>query len=91
MAASKVITWNDFGEGTMIEPTIEFQYTFLETIQQYTGVVYTKTELQLIYQWFALRKKYKNNKSVENKITQAYYDLVSPDADAAEKIISAID
>lgn len=27
------VTWNDYGEGTMIEPTHEFGYTFLEVIQ----------------------------------------------------------
>ncbi|MEL6795432.1 MAG: hypothetical protein AAFO89_01275 [Planctomycetota bacterium] len=30
----QLVTWNDFGEGTMIEPTFEFGYTFLEVIQQ---------------------------------------------------------
>src|SRR2546422_475823 len=30
----QLVTWNDFGEGTMIEPTHEFGYTFLEIVQQ---------------------------------------------------------
>lgn len=30
----QLVTWNDFGEGTIIEPTFEFGYTFLEVIQQ---------------------------------------------------------
>lgn len=30
----QLVTWNDYGEGTMIEPTFEFGYTFLEVIQQ---------------------------------------------------------
>ena len=29
----QLVTWNDYGEGTMIEPTHEFGYLFLETIQ----------------------------------------------------------
>ncbi|MGP1272458.1 MAG: hypothetical protein ACTS22_03920 [Phycisphaerales bacterium] len=29
----QLVTWNDYGEGTMIEPTFEFGYTFLEVIQ----------------------------------------------------------
>lgn len=29
----QLITWNDYGEGTMIEPTHEFGYTFLEIVQ----------------------------------------------------------
>ncbi|MEO1584168.1 MAG: hypothetical protein AAFR96_06305 [Planctomycetota bacterium] len=30
----QIATWNDYGEGTMVEPTFEFGYTFLEVIQQ---------------------------------------------------------
>lgn len=30
----QLVTWNDYGEGTMIEPTHQFGYTFLEVIQQ---------------------------------------------------------
>ncbi|MEM7622804.1 MAG: glycoside hydrolase family 71/99-like protein, partial [Planctomycetota bacterium] len=29
----QLVTWNDYGEGTMIEPTHEFGYMFLEIIQ----------------------------------------------------------
>ncbi|MEL6396115.1 MAG: glycoside hydrolase family 71/99-like protein [Planctomycetota bacterium] len=29
----QLVTWNDYGEGTMIEPTHEFGYTFLEVVQ----------------------------------------------------------
>ena len=29
----QLVTWNDYGEGTMIEPTHQFGYTFLEAIQ----------------------------------------------------------
>lgn len=30
----QLVTWNDYGEGTMIEPTHEFGYLFLEIIQE---------------------------------------------------------
>lgn len=29
----QLVTWNDYGEGTMIEPTVEFGYRFLEAVQ----------------------------------------------------------
>lgn len=86
----QLITWNDFGEGTMIEPTLEFNYSFLETIQQYTGVAYTKTELELIYKWFTLRKKYKGNTNIEHQLLQAYYYLVSLNVEKATAIISRL-
>ena len=86
----QLITWNDYGEGTMIEPTLDFNFTFLETIQQYTGVTYTSTELQLIYKWYTLRKKYKGNATVEGQLTQAYYFFVSLDVTKATNIINSI-
>ncbi len=86
----QLITWNDFGEGTMIEPTLDFDFSFLEAIQQYTGVTYSKTELQLIYKWYTLRKKYKNNKTIEGNLLQAYYYLVSLQVDKATTLISGI-
>lgn len=30
----QLVTWNDYGEGTMLEPTHEFGYSFLEIIQE---------------------------------------------------------
>ncbi len=86
----QLITWNDFGEGTMIEPTLDFDYSFLEAIQQYTGVSYTKTELDLIYQWYTLRKRYASDSTAEDKLLQAYYYLVSLNIDKAKAIISAL-
>ena len=86
----QLITWNDYGEGTMIEPTLDYGFSFLEIIQQYTGVSYSKTELQLIYKWYTLRKKYKGNSAIENQLLQAYYYLVSLDVAKANTIISGI-
>jgi hypothetical protein len=86
----QLITWNDYGEGTMIEPTLDYNFSFLQTIQQYTGVNYTITELQLIYKWYTLRAKYKGNSTVEAQLTQAYYDLVSLKVSAATTVINGI-
>jgi len=86
----QLITWNDYGEGTMIEPTLDFNFSFLQTIQQYTGVSYTVTQLQLIYTWYTLRKKYVGNTVIEQQLVQAYNDLVALDVTDATAIISGI-
>lgn len=86
----QLITWNDYGEGTMIEPTLDFNFDFLQTIQQYTGVKYTVTELQLIYKWYTLRKKYAGNTAVEQQLTNAYNSLAALDVTTATRIISGI-
>jgi hypothetical protein len=59
----QLVTWNDYGEGTMIEPTHEFGYTFLEVIQEERrrelgdGFVFSAEDLRLPAQLFTLRKK----------------------------------
>lgn len=52
----QLVTWNDFGEGTMFEPTVEYEYMFLEIIQEYTGVPYSRSELELVHQYYEARK-----------------------------------
>jgi len=58
----QLVTWNDYGEGTMIEPTHEFGYTFLEVVQearrQESGGAFpfTAEDLQLPARLFKLRK-----------------------------------
>jgi len=86
----QLITWNDYSEGTVIEPTLDFNFSFLQTIQQYTGVSYTVTELKLIYNWYTLRKKYVGNATVEQQLVQAYNDLVTLDVTDTTTIISGI-
>ena len=86
----QINTWNDFGEGTMIEPTIEFQYSFLEEIQRYSGISYTRKELALITRWYTLRKQYKANQTIQDKLFQAYSHLLQLEVQEAAAIINCI-
>jgi hypothetical protein len=54
-------TFNDFGEGTMFEPTVENGFSYLQQVQQYTGVPYGLSELQLVYQLYDARKQLTGN------------------------------
>ncbi|MGC8824129.1 MAG: glycoside hydrolase family 71/99-like protein [Bacteroidales bacterium] len=85
----QLITWNDFGEGTMIEPTLEFEFTFLEHLQAFTGVPYSKAELELIYRLFLLRKKLAANADAQKQLNQAFYYLVALRVDEAKNIIES--
>jgi hypothetical protein len=59
----QLVTWNDYGEGTMIEPTHEFAYIFLEIVQQArrkeigNSFAFTADDLRLPARLLALRKK----------------------------------
>jgi len=58
----QLVTWNDYGEGTMLEPTHEFGYQFLEIIQEVRQqelgdqFSFTTDDLRLPAKLFALRK-----------------------------------
>ena len=71
----QVATWNDYGEGTMIEPTKEFGYRYLEFLQAYYiknhEHPFHKNDLQLPIRLYQLRKKYQNNKSISRELNQA--------------------
>ena len=69
--ALQLVTWNDFGEGTMFEPTYEFGFKMLTNLQAKLGVPYSEYELQQIYRLFKLRKTHSNNQSIQNILNQS--------------------
>lgn len=86
----QLCTWNDFGEGTMIEPTNEFQYTFLEKLQTFAGVSYTKAELQKISKQFTLRKSLSTDKEATKVLDQAFYCWINLQKDRAIHLVDSI-
>ncbi len=87
-AAVQLATWNDYGEGTMIEPTREFGYGFLTTLQQALGVGYSQTVLELVDTLFHQRKQYAGNAAKEAQLDQAATDLASCQVVAATSILN---
>jgi len=73
----QVATWNDFGEATSIEPSLEYGSSYLEQMQSFTGVDYGKTELDLVKDLYNKRKRFKNNIQAQLKLDQVYYYLIS--------------
>ena len=86
----QLVTWNDFGEGTMLEPTVEFGYEFLTTIQEFTGVSYGQSELELIKQLYDFRKEYADNSEVQDKLNQVFYLLVSLQVEEARALMEEL-
>ena len=62
----QIATWNDYGEGTMIAPTKEFAYRYLESLQRKFAAnkkfAYTSWDLRLPIMLHQLRKQYTGNK-----------------------------
>ena len=57
----QIATWNDYGEGTAIEPTKSFKYQYLEEVQKYTQTCFSQNDLQLPVILYELKKKHMKN------------------------------
>lgn len=87
----QLVTWNDFGEGTMIEPTVEFGYTYVEKIKTFAGVQNAGTWFSEISKLHNLRKQYKGNSGIQSKLDKAFKYFVSMQPDKAVEILNEID
>jgi hypothetical protein len=88
--AIQLVTWNDFSEGTIIEPTVEFGFQSLDTIQKFTGVPFTENNLKEVYKLFTLRKKYVGNASIQSALNIASCHFIQLDTLQAEAVIDCI-
>jgi len=86
----QLITWNDFGEGTMIEPTLEFGFTLLEKVQAFAQVSYDTTELKSIYNLYNLRKQFEDDNGKQKILDQTFYYFVSLQLEKANHLLDSI-
>jgi hypothetical protein len=79
----QLVTWNDFGEGTMLEPTREYGYRDLGIIQnlrrQYLepGFSYSTNDLPLAVRFYTLRKQYGNSPPISAELNRVFTNIVS--------------
>ena len=86
----QLVTWNDFGEGTMIEPTQEFQFHYLEQIQDFAGVEYDKSVLEIIHDYYLKRKAYEGDAEVQSTLDDVFDALNRLDVAEAENLLSGL-
>jgi hypothetical protein len=84
-------TFNDFGEGTMFEPTLENGFKYLARIQQYTGVPYTENDLKNVQRLFTLRKKYLNDATKQSQLNTAFDYFVALRLSDAVAMMNTVD
>jgi hypothetical protein len=95
----QLVTWNDYGEGTMIEPTVQFGYSFLTALQQQLGVQsLSQSDLELVAKLFnarvqngksnALYSSAVYNPTNLDQLDQAFYDMASLKMDSASALLS---
>jgi hypothetical protein len=89
----QLITWNDYGEGTNIEPTVEYGYRYLEMVQgartKSTGAkaVYSSEDLRLPLTLFQLRKKHSDWK-IQAELDKAYEAMLAGETEKATEIMA---
>jgi hypothetical protein len=83
----QVATWNDFGEGTQIEPTNEYGFLHLEMLQDYTETTYKKEDLRIPYYIYKLRKKHLNSSVVGFLMDVAYWYAMNDQIEKAKQFI----
>ena len=90
----QLVTWNDWGEGTQIEPSVQVGYRDLAATQRlrrrYLDPAFTPTaaDLPLPLQWFRLRKKYAERLAVEAKLDTVFPLVVTGHLDQARTVLA---
>jgi hypothetical protein len=85
----QLATWNDYGEGTMIEPTKEFNYGFLTTLQQKLGVSsLSQADLEMVAKLYHLRNEKAGDAGAQKKLNQVFYYIVSLQIQKANDLLS---
>lgn len=94
--AIQLITWNDYGEGTNIEPTVEYGYRYLEVLQEANRLTqgakftYTADNLRLPLAWYQARVKYANDSAALAKLDQAFQAVSAGNVKSAQAIIQGL-
>ncbi len=93
----QISTWNDWGEGTVIEPSREFGYRDLEVVQHLRrqfiepGFAGRPEDLRLPIVLYNLRKAVKDQPVLGRELDQAAQLLFKGDGKAAAKALESIE
>jgi hypothetical protein len=91
----QLITWNDYGEGTMIEPTEEYGYQYLEIVQDTRRLLsenfrFTHEDLRLPLQLFQFREANPDNVEINAQLDEAFAAIINRNIETAKAILSNI-
>ena len=88
---AQVVTWNDFSEGTVVEPTVEYGFRDLGIIQdcrrQYLSpsFPYRTNDLALASQLFQLRRAADTNAAAHAELDSVFTNIINGDLAAARR------
>jgi hypothetical protein len=79
----QIVTWNDFGEGTLVEPSADYGYRDLGIIQdlrrQYLDSAFSfdTNTLAMATRFYNLRKQYGGNSALSAELDRVFTNIVS--------------
>jgi len=94
---AQITTWNDFGEGTIIEPTAQFGYQYLGIMQnmrrRFLDATFagTTNDLHLARRLYDLRKQYSGNTAMQATLDIVFAAIVSNQLARASSLLSALE
>lgn len=89
----QLVTWNDYGEGTIIEPTEETGTQYLEIVQDTrrdlneANFTYTADDLDLPFQLFTLRREHEGDAEANARLDEVFTAIVAGDLETARAIL----
>lgn len=90
-AIVQIVTWNDYGEGTVVEPTREYGFRDLGIIQDFrrqyleAGFPHGTNDLALALQFYNLRKQSATNAALAGELDGVFTNIVSGKLDSARQ------
>lgn len=86
----QLATWNDFGEGTVFEPTVETGFDYLLQLQQFTGTPFGQSELELVYQLYRARKSFAGDTTKQSELDEVAELLAALQLDDARTLLDSL-
>jgi hypothetical protein len=93
----QIVTWNDYGEGTIIEPTEEDGYLYLEMTQELrkeyidANFPYVAADLRLPVRLYTLRKENLSNPAVMTQLATVEDYLFANNLSGAKELLDQIE
>lgn len=92
----QLVTWNDYGEGTIIEPTEEFGYDRLAIVQATRASIDPSFTAQpdalpLPLRWFQLRRAHAKDAAITAQLDAIYDALLAGDTASATALLAVLE
>jgi hypothetical protein len=94
----QIVTWNDFGEGTIVEPTVQYGYRDLGVIQDFRrryldgGFPYHTNDLLLALRVYKLRKRFgTTNQVLSAELDRVFTNIISGNLTTARQQLTRME